>query len=485
MIIGRKKELKALKSICESESAQFVALYGRRRIGKTYLITEYFNGRSALFFQVTGIKKGSMKKQLDLFRLALQKTFFNDATIPELKSWKEAFNQLHACVLSMSKLKKGNIVVFLDELPWLATKKSDLLAELDQSWNTQLSKIKSLKLFICGSAASWIINKIVSDKGGLHNRLTERIHLKPFTLAEAHQFLHSQHVLFNRQQTLECYLVFGGVPYYLSRLKPNESIPQAISRLCFADGPLTSEYENLFSSLYDDSDLHYKIVGALSKRQSGVTRAELLHDLKITDGGTVSKAIDELTHAGFIERFEFYDGKARDLRLRIVDAFVLFHLKWIKPNTRGALSKVSDPKIWLKLSQKPAFLVWQGYAFENLCYAHIPQIRKALGIEDILSTVGIWNVTPSKETRGCQIDLIFDRDDKFVTLCEMKFSDKPFLVTEGFVENFSAKQKCFEEHFKPKKAVTRAIITPNGIAGEKSKLRTLHNVVEAEDLFQE
>src|SRR5580692_321614 len=218
-LFGREREVALLDSVYASGSPEFVAIYGRRRIGKTYLIREYFRGRGTVYFEFTGQKDAALNVQLNDFRETLEKVFYSGKPIPRLDSWKSAFKTLAEALRATQSVQKAErAVVILDELPWMATPKSGLIPALDHIWNTQLSTLPEVILVVCGSAASWMIDHLIQAKGGLHNRITRRIRLMPFTLPESIGFLKSRNIKLSLRATAELYMAIGGVPYYLNQI---------------------------------------------------------------------------------------------------------------------------------------------------------------------------------------------------------------------------------------------------------------------------
>jgi predicted AAA+ superfamily ATPase len=480
MLVGRENEYRILENLNSSDKAQFVAVYGRRRVGKTYLIESFFKERAQINFQITGEKKGSKKRQLEIFRIELENAFYNRTRIPNFSSWNEAFTLLIACLKALPKTT--SVLLFLDELPWLAGERSGLLEALDHAWNSELRKIPFVRLVICGSSASWIIKKIVQNKGGLHNRLTEQIHLKPFTLHETKKFLHSQEIHYNQNQIIEIYMALGGIPYYLSLIHKGESATQAISRLCFG-GSLTKEFDLLFDALFDNATQHKKIVSAIENSRKGISRTELLKKLKLTAGGRLTEWLNELLYAGFIEKAPSIYAKTSETRYRVIDQFSLFHLKWI----RNAPTGVFQPKenYWNNIKSSSSYSAWSGYAFENLCYTHLEDIRKALGINNIKIQVGHWSYheknNPNK--KGAEIDLVLDRDDDVISLCEIKFHDKKITFSKELSEKINYKRKIFLEKTRTRKTALNVLICKNGVIENEYIKSTIQNIVNFEKLF--
>ena len=288
-IIGRKKEIKSLKDALGSTKPELIVLYGRRRIGKTFLVREVCANN--MVFEFSGIYNVPYKTNLNNFNLSLKKIF------PQAKkssNWIEAFHQLSEYLGTLKNPSKKK-VVFIDEFPWLDTRKSNFLQAFDNFWNSYATKRNDLLLITCGSAASYMVKKIIKSKGGLHNRLTKTIPLSPFNLWETRDLLKKNNVNLTRYDILLIYMAMGGVPFYLNQIKTGMSVAQIIDEMCFQNnGFLREEFNKIFASLFDQHDNHEKIVRALSTIRKGNTRNQILKKTKIKTGGRLSIALEEL-----------------------------------------------------------------------------------------------------------------------------------------------------------------------------------------------
>ncbi|MBB71063.1 MAG: AAA family ATPase [Legionellales bacterium] len=483
-IIGRQQEQQYLKRAYEAKSAQFIAVYGRRRVGKTFLIRAYFETKDCIFMQVIGKKDGTLEDQLAIFTEALEAAFFANfgLKIQRPPNWHEAFKLLTAAIDELSASKK--IVLFFDELPWLATRRSGLLQELDYFWNRYWCDNPRVKLIICGSAAAWIIDNIINARGGLHNRLTGQILLQPFNLAEVKDYLKANKFRYGVKQILNLYMMLGGIPYYLSLLDPKFSVQQNVEQLCFqAGGNLTNEFDNLFSSLFEQANAHEELVKIMAKSHSGVERSELVKRAKLSkDGGTLSKRLQELEAAGFITTFKPMD-KQRGVYYKLIDEFTLFYLDWVSP-IKG---KPIDKEYWQEKTKSQTYKIWSGYAFEMLCYKHIEQIRKALKIPGG-TVVENWRFVGKQDDRlsnGAQIDLLFDRDDGVINLCEIKYTDKPFAIDKAYSQRLLAKADVLRNKTKIKKDIFFTMVSANGLQETMYSEELITAVAVAEDLMTE
>jgi uncharacterized protein len=465
-LFGREPEIALLNAVFTSRRAEFVALYGRRRVGKTYLIRQFFKGRETLYFEFTGQKDATLTVQLHDFKETLQTVFYAGNPIPSLDSWHSAFKTL-ATVLQVTLQARSveRAVIFLDELPWMAAPRSKLIQALDHVWNAELSKLPEVILVVCGSAASWMIDNLIHAKGGLHNRITRQIRLAPFSLPETIAFLEARQVKLGLEPAAELYMAIGGVPHYLNQVEKHRSVSQNIAALCFSEnGILRTEFTRLFRALFGESDIYEKIVRALASKRRGLTRTELLTALKAGSGGSLNRKLKELEEAGFIAHMTPYDKARKDTTYRIIDPYVYFFLSWIERAPSGVFAN-SGEKYWLEKSRSPAYVAWAGYSFENLCLTHLPWIQRALRLDHIGYEAGSWNHVPLKGSAtnlGAQIDLLFDRSDGVVSLCEIKFNTEVYTVTKTYARDLQRKLDIFQTITRTRKKVQWVLITCNG-----------------------
>lgn len=477
MIIGRRKEKKLLDRVYHSKEAEFLVVYGRRRVGKTYLIREFFSSKKCKLLHATGLKKGTQKKQLKKFAEAISETFLDNVALEAPKNWDEAFKILHK---QISKYHE-KIVIFLDELPWMATRKSGLLEELDYYWNRNWVKMPNIILVACGSSASWLIKKIINNKGGLYNRVTHSIKLLPFSLSEAGEYLKSREINLNQKHVLSLYMALGGVPYYLKYVERGLTAEQNIQNIFFEKGaPLQDEFKKLFESLFKNADAYIELVKLIAKRKEGVRRAELKVDAKLSSGGgRLSKRLLDLKEAGFIDE-NIPWGRSKGEYYKLTDEFCLFYLEWIGSQKQQKFT----PDYWLNQSQRPSYYSWLGYAFEAVCMKHVDQIIHALNIK-VSGQVGAWRFIPRKKvSEGAQIDLVIDRSDNAITLCEIKYTDQQYAIDKQYAKNLQNKIEVFKEKTGIKKQIFLAMICANGLKSTKhSEKQVDGGVVTLDDLF--
>ena len=445
-LIGRKADIQQLEKCFSSGNAEFVAVYGRRRIGKTFLIKTLFANR--LTFYMTGIYEGSLKEQLSHF--AAQMTTYSGKHCAVPKDWYEAFEFLKAHIASRGKKRA---VVFLDELPWLDSRRSGFVKALELFWNSWGADRDNLMLIVCGSSTTWMTSKIIGDKGGLHNRLTKRIYLAPFTIGETAEYLLSRKIDWSPKQIAECYMALGGTPYYLSLLDKSLTLNANIDALYFnKQGELRTEFDFLFRSLFNDSSVYRRIVKILSENSDGLTLNEIAERLETSKGGSLSSVLKNLCDCDFITDYRAYGKKQRDTTYKLVDFYSLFYLKFVE----GA--NLSN---WTSSTDNPICRTWYASAFELLCYRHIDLIKRALGISGVMATVSAWRY--NGEDGGAQIDLVIDRRDDVINLCEIKFSRTPFAITQQYADRLEERKELFRTVTKTRKSLRITMITLCGI----------------------
>jgi len=483
-IIGRWRELELLKELFASKKAEFIAIYGRRRVGKTYLIKNLIDSLPALFFHVTGIQKGGLKNQLAEFAKQIGTTFYQGPSLIPRSNWIGAFEDLTIAINKIPKNQK--IVLFFDEFPWMATPRSKLIMALELYWNRYWVFDNRIKLIICGSATSWIIENIINNKGGLHNRVTRTIHLQPFSLYETECYLKEHKIHLNRRQILDLYTVLGGVPLYWSFVRKGCSAHQCIDELCFQrNGPLVKEFERLFASLFEEAKPYIELIRTIAGYRYGIGQAELIAESKLPDGGNTVRRLHQLEEAGFIISLVPYGRKDKGLYYLIDDEYSLFYLYWIEQKLRIISRKSINQGFWLAQANQPAWKTWAALSFESICYKHIDQLREALKI-DPGATTGTWRFIPKAKSQeeGAQIDLLFDRLDGAITLCEIKYSDKPFAIDKSYAQKILKKMEVFRKQTKTKKQLFFSMITTRGLKPTMYSEELISSEAILDDLFK-
>lgn len=474
-ITGRVTEQKILADKIGTTEPELIAVYGRRRVGKTYLIRTFC--KETIAFEFTGIHGASIKTQLENFSLAMQQAIKSPIALAIPSNWLQAFALLDSYISTLPTNKPS--VIFFDEFPWIETHKSGFLQAFDHWWNASASKKPYLKVIICGSAASWMIDKIINDRGGLHNRVTQTIRLLPFTLGETKEYLKNKGVTLDEYSQLQLYMAMGGIPHYLRNINPGESAAQIIDRLCFAkDGPLRKEFKNLYKSLFAESENHALVIRALARKGKGLTRKEIIADCGFTSGGTTSKMLQELEESGFITPYIPFQKNSNESLYKLSDEYSLFYLRFIENAKDTAIGT------WLRQFGTPAYMTWSGFAFESVCQKHVLQIRRKLGIEGVLTYASAWRHIPGKGEQGAQIDLLLDRQDRCINVCEMKFSTTEFVIEKKYAGELEKKVNVFITETGTKKTIFPTLITTYGAKKNAYFLGRIQSEVLMEDLFK-
>lgn len=446
-LLGRQRETQILQKCMSSGVAEFIAIYGRRRVGKTFLVKQFFDDK--FDFYMTGIYEGTREMNLQLFAQALSR--HSGVSVAAPSNWIAAFDQLRSYLAGLRRKKR--VVVFIDEMPWLDTPGSRFLPALEHFWNSWGSDQRNLKLVVCGSATTWMMNKLIGHHGGLHNRLTERIHLFPFTLAETEEYFRSRGIALNRHQIVEAYMIVGGIPFYLSKFSRGEGLPQNIDRLFFRrnDAEMRSEYDFLFRSLFNDAEHYRAIVELLATRSKGMTRSEIQQALQLKGGGGLTEMLTNLEHCDFIRKYAPFGKKERMAMYQLTDFYSLFYINFVK-HFNGR-----NEQLWSTSVDSPAHRAWSDYAFEQVCLAHVEQVKRALGISGVATDVCSWSGD------GAQIDLLLDRRDQVVNLCEVKFSLAPYELTRDYAMHLLERREEFRRQTRTRKALHLTMITTYGL----------------------
>lgn len=471
-LIARKHEIRELERLYQSSTPEFVVVYGRRRIGKTYLVNQLFEDRFA--FTYVGSRKESSKVQLDRFARQLMQ-YGGLKKKPLLNNWDDAFDELRNLLDNIPN--KGRKVVFFDEMPWIDTPRGRFVGALEYFWNSWASKRSDIMFIACGSATSWMVNKLVKNTGGLYNRITSHVYLRPFTLAECEEFLDSKGCNWDRYTILQCFMAFGGVPFYLNLINPRESLVQNIDRLCFnRNSALRNEFDELFNALFDDSKKYIDVAIALSERREGLIRNEIIDKTGIT-GGTLTKVLDNLERCDFISKYSKYKSTTRNVLYRLSDPYLLFYFKFIH-------NKVTkDDHFWEHNLMSGLVNAWQGFSFELVCLLHLSQLKKALGINGIATNSCSWRSTGNDNRQGAQIDLLIERADRVINICEMKFSQMPYNITKEYEQQLRTKMAVFCQESHSTKPLSLTMVTTFGIApGKHSGI--VNNEVIMDQLFE-
>ena len=473
-IIGREKEMSELQRCLDSDRSELVIVYGRRRVGKTFLIDQFFQGRYDFTF--VGGHKLSQRIQLRNFAKVLKQAM-NERSIRNYKDWFDAFDALEEFLESLPTNRKK--VVFIDEMPWIDSLRSNFTEAFENFWNGWAARRKDIVFIASGSATSWMIDNLVENQGGLHARITSQIYLRPFTLNETEQYLQGRGCLWDRFQIAQCYMFFGGVPFYLSLLDTKESLVQNVDRLCFTrGGALRLEFDELYNALFTHADKYIAVVRLLAEHRCGMTSQDISESTGI-DGERLTKLLKNLERCDFIMKFRYYGKRKQDIIFKLTDFYTLFYIKYIE------IYKDSyDEQWWQHHATSHSVESWQGFTFELLCLMHIRQIRQALNIGGVATEVSAWfdQADKKKAVRGSQIDLIIERADRIIHLCEMKFSQSEYRITADYEEKLRTRMALFKEKTKNKQTLVHTFVTTFGVAnGKHSSL--VHSEVTLDGLF--
>lgn len=473
-MVGRVAEQETLAKILRKDDSSFLAITGRRRIGKTYLIDHYFEKH--MCFRMTGIQDVSIETQLRNFSSKLSEYSNSNVALP-IENWQQAFIELKAYLNSLDK--KSKQVIFIDELPWIATARSGFLKLLAHLWNDYLSKEKHFTLVVCGSASSWITRRIMNDTGGLHNRLTDLIILKPFTLSETKEFLESKKLNLTIHEIAKFYMTFGGVPYYLEQIRKGENSTVGIERICFSrEGILVNEYRNLYRALFRNASNHEAIVSVLAMKPGGLDRKGIILKSKVKSGGAYDRTIEDLLLSGFITEFIPFGKKKRGVVYRLNDEFSIFYHKFMKSNSNYSKG------MWSQLSASQSYKIWTGYAFENLCLNHVDALKRKIGISGVYTEQSSYRLAKGSKGKGIQVDLLIDRKDDVINLCEMKYYGGTFTIDKKYANYLTERKQRFIEHTGTKKQVFTTMITNRGLAENEYQQEVVDESIELEDLFK-
>ena len=468
-IIGRKEEQNALKQYVNSINPEFVVVYGRRRVGKTFLIKEFFDN-SFTFFH-TGLANAKKDEQLKNFNAALN--HYGKMPYSLTQSWMDSFRQL-IHLLEHSK-KKGKKIIFIDELSWLDTPRSGFITALEYFWNSWASSRPDILLIVCGSATSWMINKLLKNRGGLHNRVTRRMLIEPFTLCECEKFFLYKKIVMEKRSIVESYMILGGIPFYMEMIERQFSLAQNIDKLCFSkNGSLKDEYSILYASLFKNSENHVKVVDALGRKAKGMIRDEIIAATKLQGGG-LTNVLEELEQCGFVRKYQSFGKKNKYTVYQLIDFFTLFHIQFMA-------SKSNYGHFWTTMSDNPRYRAWTGYAYELVCLLHEEQIKHKLGISGVLTHSASWRSL--KSSPGAQIDLLIDRNDKVINICEMKYAKDEFTIDKKYAESLRNKREAFVRETKARKSVHLTMVTTYGVK-QNDYHSLIQSEVKMEDLFYE
>jgi len=473
MLIGRQKEIKILNTVLESNKGEMIAVIGRRRVGKTFLINNIY--KDHIIFEQTGVRNAPEEKQIKSFVKKIEILAGKKMDDPE--DWMDVFFMLRKA-LEKHVNKEKKVVLFFDELSWLASDGSSFLDYLGYFWNDWASR-QNIVVVLCGSASSWIIQKVINDKGGLHNRVTKYIHLKPFTLAETEEyFQREKKAKFTRYQITQMYMAFGGIPLYLEAVERGKSAIQNINDICFSEtGLLKNEFNRLYPALFEHADHHIAVIRALAKKHSGMNRTEIIKTAKVPNGSSTSRVLEELEQSDFIMAYHPFGKKKKDKIYRLTDEYSLFYLRFIEDTT------YEGDGTFMQLSQLQEFKIWCGYAYENICMKHVPQIKKALGVSGVYTTTYSYYKKATADEKGLQIDMLLERADRVINLFEVKFYNTEFVFTKAYAAKVQERLHLFMRLSKTRNYTLMTMITTFGLKHNMHSLGLVDPVLVLDDLF--
>lgn len=471
-LIAREKECQILQRCMSSDESEFVIVCGRRRIGKTFLVEQFFSHQYD--FKYVGAHNLRTREQLLNFAKAL--AYYSQTPLQNFKDWTEAFDALIQYLSTLPNDRRK--VIFIDEMPWIDSSRSNFVSALEYFWNGWANSQENIVFVATGSATSWMTDKLLQNKGGLHNRVTQRIYLKPFDLHETEEYLNSRGIHWDRYQILQTYMLMGGVPFYLKQLDPHESLAQNIDRLCFSEnGMFRLEFDELYHAIFPAADSYIRVVETLARHSAGMSRKEIMSATKL-NGSNLSRILTNLERCGFIAKHAQYEQKSNEV-YRLSDFYTLFYFKFINHNLG------LDQDWWTHHLNTSELLSWMGVSFELICLYHHPQIKRALGISGMATSVSTWRHIPSATSsnqKGAQVDLVIERADRIIHLCEIKFCQKRYSLTKEYVEKLRERTWLFQEVTKTTKTVVQTFVTTYGVANVNN-WSIVHSEVTMEDLF--
>lgn len=477
-IIGRKTEQQQLERLMNSKEAEFLVVYGRRRVGKTFLIRNYFKDQFSFYHTALSPleleDKDLLSAQLANFTSSLRRYGAEVKEVP--KTWLEAFDIL--IDLLKDKPSSEKVIVFMDEMPWLDTPKSGFITAFEHFWNGWAAGQDNLLLVACGSATTWIVDKLLSNKGGLYNRVTREMHLAPFTLRECEEYYQEHDVVMDRYDQVQCYMAIGGIPYYMSFIDPGYSLAQNLDRLFFTkNGRLTLEFGRLFGSIFSSPEPYKQIIRLLANYREGLKREDIAKQMNMTSGGTLSKLLEALVISDFVTRYQYFGKSKREVYYKLTDFYSLFYIRFVEKQRKMKVD------YWQNSQLAPSVTAWRGLAFEDVCMVHINQIRQALGILGVQAEFSPWHYVGEGKKSGAQIDLLINRSDRIVNICEMKFCVNTYRMDKAAEANMRNKIQAVMDTVRGRRAIHPVIVTTYGLVKNEYSGK-IQNVVTMDDLFE-
>lgn len=476
-LVGRENEIKELLNIYNTDNSDLVAIYGRRRVGKTYLINQTFDNN--FDFKHAGISPNELDNEKSILKQQLSQ-FYNSLKIYGMKEnkvpldWYEAFYMLSKLLKDKYDNKKQ--VIFIDELPWMDTPKSNFISAFEGFWNS-FANGRNIMVIICGSANSWIVNKLINNHGGLYGRVTKEIKLSPLSLKECELLFNKKYINFSRYDIVQAYMAVGGIPYYLNYFEPKLGIYENIDKIFFSKiAPLKIEYDRLFASVFNNSNLAKKIVELLSTKNIGYTRGEIVKKLSIDNNKTTGDTLNALLSSDFVIKYRPLTKDRKTLYYKLIDPFCIFYLKFVKDATS------LDIDLYSNEAQTQKVITYRGIAFENVCFNHIEQIKNAIKISSIRTNQSTFIYKAEEDKKGAQIDLIIERSDNIINLCEIKFYSNEFVNTKEKHLFLVNKNEALSMFIPKKQIIKNILITTFGIK-ENGYQWDYDKIITLDDLF--
>ncbi|MBU0505584.1 MAG: ATP-binding protein [bacterium] len=466
---GRKEYVKTLQRLRKNRGSSVVVVYGRRRVGKTSLIQKAFENDKIFNFE--GLENQETNKQIINFVTQLKFQAKKEVSVEHIKTWHEALYAL------INVAKKEPCVIVLDEFQWMANYRSELVSVLKMMWDQHLSKLNNVTLVLCGSIASFMVKKVIHSSA-FYGRIETEIHLQPFQLHETAKMLESK----GFDEILEAQILLGGIPLYLKLARNFPSIRMAVNELAFSsEGYFFNEFSKIFTSHFGKNSNYRMILDLLAKNPKGVLRKNISQQLKTTTGGTLTGVLYNLEQAGFIRTLKPFDKKmnSRHVKYVLSDPYIHFYLQFIKPHEKQIKTGIKN--IGLNIFQGSKYQSWCGYGFENLCWEHAGIISQLLGFSGIDFVVGPYFKPSNSGQKGCQIDLLFDRADKVITLCEMKYRLTP--IGKDVIAEVEKKAQLLENITN--KTIQKVLVTKSEPTKELIASGYFYKIIMAKDLIKE
>ncbi len=472
-IISRKEEKKDLEYCERSKKSELICVYGRRRVGKTFLVEQTFRDFA---FRAVGLEKGTTKQQLKSFGQRLIEYGDDIKQTPE--NWFEAFSRLDK-ILSGESIRRslnGKKIVFLDEFPWFATKKSDFLVAFEDYWNRRGTQDGDLLFIICGSATSWIIKNVIKNTGNMFQRVTKKICVEPFTLAETELFFKDREFDWSREQIAECQMIFGGLPFFFDLMNTSQSLVKNINRLLFdKDALFGDETKKLLDATLSESPIYEKILSKLAFARYGIKKSELQVEIAAPNG-TYGRAVQDLVDCGYVIEYKKKYEEYNPLYIQLVDPFLLFHYHYLSKEKR--IDSYED-----LIGNIGRYDNWRGTAFEILCLNNTASIKSALGIRGVKTECYPWYNSTDKKNERVQIDMVIERADKITNLCEIKYTNKPFVIDASYEQELIKKRDIFKEKTGTSQALKVIIISAAGVSGTRYT-SYISDIITLDDIFE-